>query len=200
MRTCHVTTATSRIARNIVDLLGTGSRGSRWDVLLLVWSWARKRGSTTTSLTGLIGREYLRVSAKGNRSIREQHDDNGNAADREGLTLGAPYEDRGSASRYATSPRDDDLLARSVERLERKVEQGESRLAELSGPGAPAAFFPPGGNVLTRWLRTPIAVRREVAAYLFTADRLGLVRVTRSSAPGKPGAASERLVFRRRAA
>ncbi len=60
-----------------------------------------------TSLTGLIGREYLRVSAKGNRSIPEQHDDDGNAADREGITLGAAYEDRGSASRYATRPRDD---------------------------------------------------------------------------------------------
>lgn len=59
------------------------------------------------SLAGLKGREYLRVSAKGDRSIPEQREDNGRQAEREGVTLGAPYQDQGSASRYAQRARDD---------------------------------------------------------------------------------------------
>lgn len=59
------------------------------------------------SLAGLIGREYLRVSASGERSIPEQHEDNSRAAGREGVTLGQPYQDQGSASRYARRSRDD---------------------------------------------------------------------------------------------
>lgn len=60
------------------------------------------------SLAGLIGREYLRVSVKGDRSIPEQHDDNTRAAEREGVTLGVSYEDEGkSASRSARKARPD---------------------------------------------------------------------------------------------
>jgi DNA invertase Pin-like site-specific DNA recombinase len=58
-------------------------------------------------LAGLTGREYLRVSARGERSIPEQHDDNTRAAEREDVTLGQAYEDQGSASRYARRKRDD---------------------------------------------------------------------------------------------
>lgn len=54
-----------------------------------------------------IAREYLRVSVKGDRSIPEQHDENVRAAAREGVSLGTPYQDQGSASRYATKGRDD---------------------------------------------------------------------------------------------
>ncbi|MFE0132056.1 recombinase family protein [Streptomyces sp. NPDC059037] len=68
------------------------------------------------SLAGKIGREYLRVSARGERSIPEQHDDNGRAAEREGVTLGQPYQDQGSASRYAVRARDD--FARLMSDLE----------------------------------------------------------------------------------
>ncbi|MET7495758.1 hypothetical protein [Streptomyces sp900116325] len=39
---------------------------------------------------GLTAREYLRVSAKGERSIPEQRQDNGRAANREGFALGTP--------------------------------------------------------------------------------------------------------------
>ncbi|MCM1977199.1 recombinase family protein [Streptomyces sp. G1] len=59
------------------------------------------------SLAGLVGREYLRVSAKGDRSIPEQHEDNARSAEREGVILAAPYKDQGSASRYAQRARDD---------------------------------------------------------------------------------------------
>lgn len=59
------------------------------------------------SLTGKIGREYLRVSANGERSIPEQHEDNIRAAEREGVSLAEPYQDHGSASKYAQRGRDD---------------------------------------------------------------------------------------------
>ncbi|MFD9584497.1 recombinase family protein [Streptomyces sp. NPDC059980] len=59
------------------------------------------------SLAGQTGREYLRVSARGERSIPEQHDDNTRAAEREGVTLAEAYSDQGSASRYAQRSRDD---------------------------------------------------------------------------------------------
>lgn len=58
----------------------------------------------------LTGREYLRVSANKDgqsKSKSEQNDDNASAAAREGITLGAPYQDDGSASPYATKVRDD---------------------------------------------------------------------------------------------
>ncbi|MFF1714805.1 recombinase family protein [Streptomyces sp. NPDC058268] len=59
------------------------------------------------SLSGMIGREYLRVSARGERSITEQHDDNSRASASEGVTLGVPYSDQGSASPYAKHARGD---------------------------------------------------------------------------------------------
>lgn len=59
------------------------------------------------SLSGMTGREYLRVSARGERSIPEQHEDNSDAAEREGVILGQPYQDQGSASRFALRERDD---------------------------------------------------------------------------------------------
>ncbi|GAA1925526.1 hypothetical protein GCM10009837_58610 [Streptomyces durmitorensis] len=59
------------------------------------------------SLSGMIGREYLRVSARGERSITEQHDDNSRASAGEGVTLGVPYSDQGSASPYAKHARGD---------------------------------------------------------------------------------------------
>lgn len=54
-------------------------------------------------------REYLRVSLDRSgrqRSQAEQHEDNQRAAAEHGLTLGAPYTDTGSASRYAAKGRD----------------------------------------------------------------------------------------------
>lgn len=71
------------------------------------------------SLTGKIGREYLRVSANGERSIPEQHEDNIHSADREGVTLAAPYQDQGSASKYAQHGRDD------FDRLMADLESGQ---------------------------------------------------------------------------
>lgn len=69
-----------------------------------------------STAAGLVAREYLRVSAKGDRSIPEQHDDNVRASGREGFTLGEPYKDQGSASRYAVKARDDfDRLADDLE-------------------------------------------------------------------------------------
>lgn len=56
-----------------------------------------------------IAREYLRVSLDKSgreRSIDEQHEDNVRHAEAVGWTLGDPYRDRGSASRYATNGRD----------------------------------------------------------------------------------------------
>ena len=58
----------------------------------------------------LTGREYLRVSSNQDgksASPGEQHDDNMSTAAREGITLGAPYRDDGSASPYATKVRED---------------------------------------------------------------------------------------------
>lgn len=69
------------------------------------------------SLAGMIAREYLRVSARGERSIPEQQDDNSRAAESEGVTLGLPYQDQGSASRYAQRVRDD--FARLMSDLEK---------------------------------------------------------------------------------
>lgn len=56
------------------------------------------------------GREYLRVSADKSgyeRSNDDQHDENVDAAAEHGITLGKPYRDVGSASRFATKIRDD---------------------------------------------------------------------------------------------
>jgi DNA invertase Pin-like site-specific DNA recombinase len=55
----------------------------------------------------MTGREYLRVSAKGERSIPELRDDNFRTAEREGVTFRRPYQDEGSASRYARTNRDE---------------------------------------------------------------------------------------------
>lgn len=57
-----------------------------------------------------VAREYLRVSLDRTgtqRSPREQHDDNARTAGARGWTLGDPYKDIGSASRYATKRRED---------------------------------------------------------------------------------------------
>lgn len=57
-----------------------------------------------------IAREYLRVSVDRSgreRSNDEQHEDNQRAADNERWTLGEPYRDTGSASRYASKRRKD---------------------------------------------------------------------------------------------
>lgn len=64
---------------------------------------------TTLDITR-TGREYLRVSydrSGRERSPEEQHTDNQRAADARGWTLGEPYRDLGSASRYATKTRKD---------------------------------------------------------------------------------------------
>lgn len=64
-------------------------------------------------------REYQRVSfdASGReRSPEEQHQDNARHAERRGWTLGKPYRDIGSASRYARKVRED--YARLVDDLE----------------------------------------------------------------------------------
>lgn len=57
-----------------------------------------------------LGREYLRVSSDKSgrqRSVDEQHDENGPAARAHGIRLGEPYADNDrSASRYATKARD----------------------------------------------------------------------------------------------
>src|SRR5262245_36713518 len=57
-----------------------------------------------------LAREYLRVSLDRSgreRSILEQHDDNQRMAAERGWTLGGPYRDKGSASRYAVKARGD---------------------------------------------------------------------------------------------
>jgi len=69
--------------------------------------------------TATIAREYLRVSVDASgreRSPEEQHQDNERAASRYGWTLGRPYRDVGSASRYARRVRED--YARLVADLE----------------------------------------------------------------------------------
>lgn len=60
--------------------------------------------------TGSVAREYQRVSfdrSGRERSPEEQRADNQRAANRHGWTLGAPYRDIGSASRYARKARED---------------------------------------------------------------------------------------------
>ncbi|MET8129799.1 hypothetical protein [Streptomyces sp. NPDC005231] len=89
------------------------------------------------------------------------------------------------------------ILARSVERLEGKIKELEDQVRELSRPTALSTLFRPGGNVTTRWLRTPVSVQRAIAALLFTPTMLGQVRLTRSPAPGKRGDLIERVEFRR---
>lgn len=61
-------------------------------------------------LDDVVAREYLRVSfdASGRvRSNEEQHDENGPAITRRGWTLGEPYEDVGSASKFQRKRRPD---------------------------------------------------------------------------------------------
>jgi DNA invertase Pin-like site-specific DNA recombinase len=56
------------------------------------------------------GREYLRVSVDRSgreKSNEDQHTENQAAAERHGITLGKPYRDVGSASKYARKKRDD---------------------------------------------------------------------------------------------
>jgi DNA invertase Pin-like site-specific DNA recombinase len=69
---------------------------------------------------GKVAREYLRVSMDRSgreRSIDEQHDENERAAQQSGWTLGEPYRDKGSASRYATRARGGyDRLLRDLDR------------------------------------------------------------------------------------
>ena len=89
------------------------------------------------------------------------------------------------------------ILARSVERLEGKIKELEDQVRELSRPTALSTLFRPGGNVTTRWLRTPVSAQRAIAALLFTPTMLGQVRLTRSPAPGKRGDLIERVEFRR---
>lgn len=67
-------------------------------------------------MTTTTAREYLRVSLDKSgreRSIDEQHDDNRRDAEAHGWTLGEPYRDRASASRYAKNGRNgyDRLIA-----------------------------------------------------------------------------------------
>ncbi|WP_394814225.1 recombinase family protein [Streptomyces dubilierae] len=60
--------------------------------------------------TGLTAREYLRVSVDRSgteRSPEEQHAEHAETAAELGITLGKPYKDIGSASRYAKKARDD---------------------------------------------------------------------------------------------
>jgi DNA invertase Pin-like site-specific DNA recombinase len=63
----------------------------------------------TTTAETMTGREYLRVSADKSgyeRSNDDQHDENADVAADSGITLGTPYRDVGSASRFATKVRD----------------------------------------------------------------------------------------------
>jgi site-specific DNA recombinase len=62
-----------------------------------------------TATATLTGREYRRISQDKTgegRSIGEQAADNAAAAEERGIALGTPYEDTGSASRYARKGRD----------------------------------------------------------------------------------------------
>jgi site-specific DNA recombinase len=64
----------------------------------------------TIDTTGLTAREYLRVSVDRSgteRSPEEQHAEHAETAAELGITLGKPYKDIGSASRYAKKVRDD---------------------------------------------------------------------------------------------
>jgi DNA invertase Pin-like site-specific DNA recombinase len=63
-----------------------------------------------TGVNPITAREYLRVSKDSSgreRSPEEQHVDNARDAKAHGWTLGAPYRDLGSASRYARKDRDE---------------------------------------------------------------------------------------------
>lgn len=64
----------------------------------------------TIDTTGLTAREYLRVSVDRSgteRSPEEQHTEHAETAAELGISLGKPYKDIGSASRYAKKTRDD---------------------------------------------------------------------------------------------
>lgn len=77
---------------------------------------------TITATETLTGREYLRVSADKSdheRSNEDQHEDNADTAADFNITLGKPYRDVGSASRFAIKERDD------FARLMRDLETGE---------------------------------------------------------------------------
>lgn len=65
-----------------------------------------------TATATQTGREYLRVSfdhSENERSNEDQHADNVDIAEELGITLGQPYRDVGSASRFAARERDDFL-------------------------------------------------------------------------------------------
>src|SRR5438445_6935124 len=71
---------------------------------------AHRGGTVTTATDTLTGREYLRVSFDHSgyeRSNDDQHEDNASAAEQFGITLGKPYRDVGSASRFNHKERDD---------------------------------------------------------------------------------------------
>ncbi|KUL67112.1 hypothetical protein ADL28_01560 [Streptomyces violaceusniger] len=64
----------------------------------------------TTATAALTAREYLRVSVDKSgteRSLEQQHAEHSETAAELGVTLGKPYKDIGSASRYAKKARDD---------------------------------------------------------------------------------------------
>jgi site-specific DNA recombinase len=64
----------------------------------------------TTATAALTAREYLRVSVDKSgteRSLEQQHAEHSETAADLGVTLGKPYKDIGSASRYAKKARDD---------------------------------------------------------------------------------------------
>lgn len=66
------------------------------------------RMSSDTITAPVQAIEYLRVSHDSSgraRSIDEQHADNVRTTERHGWVLGDPYDDTGSASRYATNGR-----------------------------------------------------------------------------------------------
>lgn len=71
------------------------------------------------TFAALVAREYLRVSLdrRGGASVKRQHADNSEAADRNGWRLGEPYDDNDRrASRYSDNARED--FTRLVEDLE----------------------------------------------------------------------------------
>ncbi|NGO80573.1 recombinase family protein [Streptomyces sp. YC504] len=89
------------------------------------------------------------------------------------------------------------VIARTIDRLEREAAELEVAAVELSRPNRLASLFSPEGNVMSRWLRTPVPVQRAIVALLFTPGVLGQPRIKRGKFGPADLAACERMEFRR---
>ncbi|MFE9121041.1 recombinase family protein [Streptomyces sp. NPDC007172] len=87
------------------------------------------------------------------------------------------------------------VLARSVERLEKKIAGLEAKERAMTAPNPLTAIFQPGGDVRARWLAAPVAVRRKIAAVLLTPGLLGEARIM--PVIGRGNRAVDRIVWHR---